>query len=203
MTGTPNWADKTDSDIIAASTNDPELFALIFDRHHVSIFRYLARRLGVTSGEDTTSEVFARAYENRSKFDLNRESARPWLFGIAKNVLRNEQRRRAIDRSRTVAELHQEVPDHADPVAWAVDAQQFVTESGLSKTIAGLHEGIREVLFLYAFGELSYREIAETLDIPLGTVQSRLGRARAALREHRASLREALTTRLEGKPDDE
>lgn len=184
MTGTPSWADRTDSDIIDASMNNPEMFAVIFDRHQVSIFRYLARRSGLASAEDSTSEVFARAYENRSKFDQGRESARPWLFGIARNVLMNEQRRRVTDRSTAVTEIHQELPDPADSVAWAVDAQQFVTESGLSEAIAGLHEGIREVLFLYAFGELSYKEIADTLDIPLGTVQSRLGRARAALREH-------------------
>lgn len=95
----------------------------------------------------------------------------------------NEHRRRANDRSSPIAEIHQQVPDPADSVAWAVDAQRFVAESGLNRTIAELDEGIREVLFLYAFGELSYREIADTLDIPLGTVQSRLSRARAALRE--------------------
>lgn len=183
MTGLPNWADQTDSDIIDASMNDPEVFAVIFDRHHVSIFRYLARRLGSASAEDSTSEVFARAYEHRSRFDQGRESARPWLFGIARNVLMNEHRRRANDRSSPIAEIHQQVPDPADSVAWAVDAQRFVAESGLNRTIAELDEGIREVLFLYAFGELSYREIADTLDIPLGTVQSRLSRARAALRE--------------------
>ena len=183
MTGIPNWADQTDSDIIEASMHDPEVFAVIFDRHHLSISRYLARRLGSASAEDSTSEVFARAYEHRSRFDQGRESARPWLFGIARNVLMNEHRRRANDRSSPIAEIHQQVPDPADSVAWAVDAQRFVAESGLNRTIAELDEGIREVLFLYAFGELSYREIADTLDIPLGTVQSRLSRARAALRE--------------------
>jgi len=183
VTGTPDWADQTDSDIIDASMYDPEVFAVIFDRHQVSIFRYLARRLGSVSAEDSTSEVFARAYEHRARFDQGRESARPWLFGIARNVLMNEQRRRATDRTTAVAEVHQELPDPADSVAWAVDAQRFVAESGLGEAIAGLHGGIREVLFLYAFGELSYKEIADTLGIPLGTVQSRLGRARAALRE--------------------
>lgn len=183
MTGVPDWVDQSDSEVIEASMHDSEVFSVIFDRHHVSIFRYLARRLGSASAEDSTSEVFARAYEHRSSFDQGRESARPWLFGIAKNVLMNEQRRRATDRSSPMAEIHQELPDPADAVAWAVDAQRFVAESGLGEAIAGLHEGIREVLFLYAFGELSYKEIADTLDIPLGTVQSRLGRARAALRE--------------------
>jgi len=203
VTGTPNWADQTDSHIIDASMHDPEVFAVIFDRHQVSIFRYLARRLGSASAEDSTSEVFARAYEHRSKFDQGRESARPWLFGIARNVLMNEQRRRANDRSSPTAEIHQELPDPADSVAWAVDAQRFVAESGLGEAIAGLYEGIREVLFLYAFGELTYREIADTLDIPLGTVQSRLGRARAALREQAPPLREALTKRPERRSKDE
>ncbi|KAA3637579.1 MAG: RNA polymerase subunit sigma-70 [Armatimonadetes bacterium] len=182
--------------------HDPEVFAVIFDRHHVSIFRYLARRLGSASAEDSTSEVFARAYEHRSRFDRGRESARPWLFGIARNVLMNEQRRRVNDRSSPTAEIHHEIPDPADSVAWTVDAQRFVAESGLDKTIAELPEGTREVLFLYAFGELSYKEIADTLDIPLGTVRSRLGRARAALREQAPAWREALAKRLEGRFED-
>jgi RNA polymerase sigma-70 factor (ECF subfamily) len=188
VTGTQNWVDQTDSDIIEASMHDPEVFAVIFDRHHMPIFRYLARRLGSAAAEDSTSEVFARAYEHRSRFDQGRESARPWLFGIAKNVLMNEHRRRANSRSSPMAEIHQEVPDPADSVAWAADAQRFVAESGLNGAIAELHDGIREVLFLYAFGELSYKEIADTLDIPLGTVRSRLGRARAALREQASPL---------------
>lgn len=114
----------------------------------------------------------------------------------------NEQRRRVNDRSSPTAEIHHEIPDPADSVAWTVDAQRFVAESGLDKTIAELPEGTREVLFLYAFGELSYKEIADTLDIPLGTVRSRLGRARAALREQAPAWREALAKRLEGRFED-
>jgi len=173
----------SDSEVIVASLADPQLFAAIFDRHHVSIFRYLTRRLGAASAEDLTSEVFIRAFDHRSKFRRERESARPWLFGIARNVLMNEQRRRSADRSTAVGDVRDAVLDPADAVAWAVDAQRYVAESGLVQTIADLHPDIRETLYLFVFAELSYNEIAETLDVPLGTVRSRLGRARAAIRE--------------------
>jgi RNA polymerase sigma-70 factor (ECF subfamily) len=172
-----------DTDVIAASLTDPQAFAAIFDRHHQAIYRYLTRRLGSSSAEDMTSEVFARAFDHRSRFDLERESARPWLFGIARNVLMNEHRRRVNDRASPVANMRQEVPDPADAVAWAVDARRHVVESGLTRTIADLHEDTREILYLFAFAELTYAEIAETLGVPLGTVRSRLARARAAIRE--------------------
>jgi len=128
--------------------------------------------------------VFTRAFDHRSRFDEGRESARPWLFGIARNVLLNEQRRRGNDRATPVEGVDGEVPDPADMVAWTVDARRYVIDSGLGEAIADLHADIREVLFLFVFGELTYYEIAEALDIPLGTVRSRLSRARAVLREH-------------------
>ena len=177
------WHGASDTDVIAASLTDPQAFAAIFIRHHQAIYRYLTRRLGPTSAEDLTSDVFTRAFDHRSNFDLERESARPWLFGIARNVLMNEQRRRANDRANPVAVIRQEVPDPADAVAWAVDARSYVVESGLAQAIASLHEDTRETLYLFAFAELTYAEIAETLRVPLGTVRSRLARARATIRE--------------------
>lgn len=184
MQATTRWQDASDSEVIVASLSDPQVFAVVFERHHLAIFRYLARRCGSLCAEDLTSEVFTRAFDHRSRFDEGRESARPWLFGIARNVLMNEHRRRGSDRATPVPDVHEEVPDPADMVAWSVDARRYVIDSGLGQAIADLHEDIREVLFLFVFGELTYHEIAATLDLPLGTVRSRLGRARAAVREH-------------------
>jgi len=200
---TPRWQEATDREVIVASLLDPQVFAVVFERHHPAIYRYLARRCGSTCAEDLTSEVFTRAFDHRSRFDEGRESARPWLFGIARNVLMNELRRRSNDRATSVAEVHGEVSDPADMVTWAVDARRYVIDSGLGQVIADLHEDIREVLFLFVFGELTYREIAETLEVPLGTVRSRLGRARAAVREHAPPLREAWMTRGERRTRDE
>lgn len=183
MTRSANWDGASDAEVIVTSLTDPPSFAAIFDRHHSAIYRYLARRLGAASAEDLTSEVFTRAFDHRSRFQQDRESARPWLFGIARNVLMNEQRRRATERSTVIGDVYQEVPDPADSVVWAVDAQRYVADSGLAQSIADLHEDNREVLYLFVFAELTYSEIAETLDIPLGTVRSRLARARAAIRE--------------------
>ncbi|MGI8712614.1 MAG: RNA polymerase sigma factor [Solirubrobacteraceae bacterium] len=94
----------TDAQIVAASLRDPTQFALIFDRHYGAVRSYLERRAGRALAEELASEVFLQAFAGRDSYDQQRTDARPWLFGIATNLVRKharseERRRRAYARS--------------------------------------------------------------------------------------------------------
>lgn len=174
----------TDAEVIVASRDDPERFALIFDRHVHAVHRYVQRRIGPDRADDIVAETFAVAFQRRSLYDTNWPDARPWLLGIATNILRHEWRKerrqlRAFARSGTdpMARSSLEV----DMVPDRVDAQAVGPRLALALT--KLRRAEREPLLLYAWGELSYAEIADALGLPLGTVRSRISRARRRLRE--------------------
>jgi RNA polymerase sigma-70 factor (ECF subfamily) len=87
---------ETDAEVIEVSLREPERFAVLYDRHHQAIHRYIARRLGRDRADDLMSETFLIAFGRRDHYDLSYSSARPWLFGIATNLI--GQHRRAEDR---------------------------------------------------------------------------------------------------------
>lgn len=182
----------SDGEVIAGSVIDPEQFGLIFERHYPSIFRYLVRRLGRDLGARLASEVFTRAFESRHRFRPNSDSARPWLFGIAANLVRMEARRHRRSQAAHLR-LPIDPPDNDrlvfDQVNERLDAVSLST--GLLDGLAGLRPVERETLLLYALGELSYREVAEAMGVPIGTVRSRLARARVTLRELLGDLRQS------------
>ena len=156
-------------------------FAVLFDRHAVAVHRYLARRVGTTVADDLLAQTFLVAYERRSSYDRSRPDARPWLFGIATNLLRRKQRdevRQYQAWARTGVDPV--AADHAPRVADQVDAA--VAAGRLAGALAELPHADREVLQLVAWSQLTYPEVAAALDIPVGTVRSRLHRARTALR---------------------
>ena len=82
----------SDAEVIRASLDQPEAFKALFERHFDAIFGYLARRKGPDAGSDLASEVFVRAFASRSRYELNRADARPWLYGIAANLLHKQRR---------------------------------------------------------------------------------------------------------------
>jgi RNA polymerase sigma-70 factor (ECF subfamily) len=168
-------AERTDAEVILAD------FAALFDRHAVALHRYLARRAGTGPADDLLAQTFLVAYERRGSYDRTRPDARPWLYGIAGNLLRRrhrEETRQYQAWARTGVDPV--AADHAGRVADAVDAG--VAASRLAGALAQLAYPEREVLLLVAWGELSYPEVAAALDIPIGTVRSRLHRARARIR---------------------
>ncbi|MEN8238254.1 MAG: sigma-70 family RNA polymerase sigma factor [Actinomycetota bacterium] len=187
VTSSPPPDISTDAEIIECSLGEPERFAELFDRHHRAIFGYLARRVGADEAEDITSEVFMRSFDRRDRFDLAYESARPWLFGIARNIYLNRIRSKRTEPTVTVRDDDIVVPDHALSVAWAVDSQSELNDPTLVAAVESLNPKYREVLLMYAVDEMTHNEIASALGVPQGTVQSRLGRARAAIREHAPS----------------
>lgn len=173
----------TDAQLVARSIGNPEAFGEVYDRHAPALMRYLVRRVGPDPGEGLLGELFRIAFERRGSFDLARASAAPWLYGIATNLLLKHRRSEAR-RLRAVAELRLAQPDGAGDEAEllaGVDARERLPR--LADAIAALPDGERDALVLYAWEGLGYDAIAEALGTPVGTVRSRLSRARARLRE--------------------
>lgn len=170
-----------DADVVRRSLERPESFALLYDRYAPDIHRYAARRLGDGSADDLTAETFLIAFRSRTRYDLTRGNARPWLYGIAANLI-GKQRRSEVRSLRALARTG------VDPVAesWVERADSRVVAEAvrapLAGALAGLSAGDRHVLLLVAWADLSYHEVAEALGIPLGTVRSRLNRARRKVR---------------------
>ncbi|MEA3503082.1 MAG: RNA polymerase sigma factor [Actinomycetota bacterium] len=197
--------DLSDAEVIERSLAEPAAFAEIFDRHYRSIFRYLVRRLGHDTGEDLAAEVFLRAYGGRHTYNLDIGSARPWLYGIAANLVRMESRRRHRDFKAWTrfARWRAPPPDSTADIAWRIDAIATVQRVGLVAALNEMSEGDREVLLLHALGDLSHREIGDVLSIPVGTVKSRLSRVRATLRELIDPDRRSNSTGVSDCPEEE
>jgi RNA polymerase sigma factor (sigma-70 family) len=171
--------EKTDAELIRSSLEKPEEFQFIFRRHFNSICRYVARRVGVEAGEDIAAQVFVDAFRNRNAYNPAYLSARPWLFGIASNELRRcarEERRRLRAYARTV------IAETVEPDLSLDTEDNSELWPGLARALADLRAGDRDVLLLFAWAELSYEDIAVALSIPVGTVRSRLNRARGQIR---------------------
>lgn len=172
----------TDGQALGDSVADPESFRVIFSRYHAPMFGYVARRVGAVAAADVTSEVFLRAFRLRERFDPSRTSCRAWLYAIATNVigdhLRRERRRRRHPFA--VAGSTAGGTDAFEDADDRIDATMLAPH--LQEALGFLRAADREVLLLYALSGLSYQDIAEALRIPIGTVRSRLSRARRQVR---------------------
>lgn len=158
----------------------PNLAADLFDTYAAELYRYLARRAGHTVAEEVLSQTFVVAVEQQHRYDPHRAGPRAWLYGIAANLLRHHYRsetRKWQAYARFPVEL---VEDTADAAVSRADAS--AAQRSLARPIAELSEADRDVLLLYAWADLSYAEIAAALHIPVGTVRSRLNRARTQLK---------------------
>ena len=179
---------ESDAAVIRSSLDEPARFGEIFDRHATVLFRFLVRRVGVDDAELLLGDVFRVAFEKRATYDDERPNARPWLYGIATNLLAHHRRSEARRIAATARLLAGQVPqdDPTDRVAARLDALELWPH--VADAVALLPEGERDTLLLYVWEELSYDEIASALGIPVGTVRSRLNRARLSLRELPASI---------------
>ena len=171
-----------DAAVIESSWREPERFADLFDRHAPHIYRYLARRAGRQVADDLVAETFLAAFAKRERYDLRYADARPWLYGIATNLVGQHRRDEARQyRISQAAVAEPEVPGPADQVAADVTAQAM--RPLLEWALAALPAGDRDVLLLIAWEQLTYKEVAQSLAIPVGTVRSRLNRARTKVRQ--------------------
>jgi RNA polymerase sigma-70 factor, ECF subfamily len=172
---------ETDADLIRQAGGSPERFAALFDRHYRHIYAYAARRLGNDLAEDVASETFLIAFDRRDGYDVARADARPWLYGIASNLIARHGRAETR-RYQALARLGPDAPveAHDDLVAGRIDAG--VSRGLLARALQRLPQSERDVLLLVAWAGLSRQEAAVALDIPAGTARSRLHRARQEMR---------------------
>jgi RNA polymerase sigma factor (sigma-70 family) len=171
----------SDAVVIERSWNEPHHFAEVFDRHAPHIHRYVARRLGREAADDLTAETFLAAFGRRRHYDVGRRDARPWLYGIATNLI-GQHRRDEVRRYRLALLPAQPRPEDcpAERVAAGVTAEG--ARGALSAALAELSDDDRDVLLLIAWEQLTYEEVAAALRVPVGTVRSRLNRARRKVR---------------------
>jgi RNA polymerase sigma factor (sigma-70 family) len=171
----------TDASVIAASHADPERFAVIFGRHADEIHRYAARRLGSQAAADVVSEVFLAAFRNRGRYRPDRADARPWLYGIATRVI-SQHLRSEGRRAQALAAAPLPPPDDfpADDISDRITAERL--RPAVIRAVSALSPADRELVLLVAWAGLSYGEAAQALEIPVGTVRSRLHRVRARIR---------------------
>jgi RNA polymerase sigma factor (sigma-70 family) len=171
-----------DAAVIERSRHEPETFALLFRRHAPKIQRYLARRIGPDAAEDVLAETFLVAFRRRDRYDRNRPDARPWLYGIAANLVGRHRRsevRQLKALARTGVDPVVDVFTERSDARVAADAHK----RQLAAALARLRAGHREALLLVTWAELTYEDAAVALGVPVGTVRSRINRARKALRD--------------------
>jgi RNA polymerase sigma factor (sigma-70 family) len=171
----------SDARIIELSRQEPERFAEVFDRYHTEIHGYVSRRLGSNLADDVASETFLTAFALRHRYDVAHSNARPWLYGIASNLISRQRRAevrhyRALTRAGVVDAFEGEV----DRVALRLDATRM--RARLAAALVEIGSRDREVLLLVAWAQLSCEEAAQALGISAGTARSRLHRARKKTR---------------------
>lgn len=169
-----------DSEAISVSLAASAGFAAIFDRHFDTIHGYLQRRVGPDLADELSAQTFLVAFDKRAGYDPAQPDARPWLFGIATNLLRRHHRDEVRQLRAYARSAVDPVLDAFDGVEARLDASKMRRE--LIDALAGVPAEELDALLLYAWAGLSYPEIASALDIPIGTVRSRLSRARARIR---------------------
>ena len=167
---------ETDGALIERSCRGrPDAFVEVVRRHEAAVHGFLARRTGPQVAADLLGEVWLRAFAGRGGYDPAHRDARPWLYGIARNVLRAHWRARPDQGA---------APETTcDPWDAVVDRLDAAARAGtLVGALRALPSAEREVLLLVAWEQLTPAQAAAVLGVPQGTARSRLHRARTALR---------------------
>jgi RNA polymerase sigma-70 factor (ECF subfamily) len=170
-----------DAEVIEASIADGERFGEIFERHYDAIARYARQRVGSAAGDDIAARTFTIAFSRREQFRPAARSAKPWLYGIATNLIRHHVR---DERTHLNARAKLPIPlFEPDPNEDVTRLDAYRLSGALRDALRALSPGDRDAILLQVLGDLTYDEIADALEIPAGTVKSRLHRARLQLRE--------------------
>lgn len=163
----------SDIELVRRSVETPAAFAELYDRHGARVQRYVARRVGVDDAEDIAAEVFVRAYGRRASCRGEHGSALPWLLGVANHVIADHRR----IEGRRLALLER----LAETTPMSIEHDQASLAPALVRALRRVSAVDRDALLLVVWGELSYEEAATALDVPIGTVRSRIARARKRL----------------------
>lgn len=172
---------ESDATLIARSVAEPEQFARIFDRHWPAIHRFCVSR-AAAAGEDLAAEAFRIAFDARGGYDADRADAAPWLYGIAANLVRRHFRTAERGRRAEARTGGGHEPDLADAALGRVEAEALGPRLAAALGTIGAAE--RDALLLHAWAGLSYEEIARSTETPIGTVRSRIHRARSRMSAH-------------------
>jgi RNA polymerase sigma-70 factor (ECF subfamily) len=150
--------------------------------------------VGPPAADGLVGETFRIAFEARARYDTSRPAALPWLYGIATHLIGKHRRAEArrLRATATLASHRTPEGDDAESVGTALDARRRFAR--VADAIAELPDGERDALLLYVWEDLGYEAIAAALEIPVGTVRSRLNRARSRLRELAGRSGEDLST---------
>jgi len=160
-----------------AFAGDGDAFAVMMRRYERPVYRMCYRFLPGPDAEDLTQEIFLRAFVNRERFDPGR-AVLPWLLVIARNLCidRTRSRRRERYGSGDVSDIQDHLPSTEESVATTEEIRL------LAQGLKALPPSQRETVAMFHFEGLSYREMADVLDVPVGTVMTWLHRARVSLR---------------------
>lgn len=190
-------APDDDAAVLARSLSDPEQFAVLFRRHAPVIQRYVTRRIGPQPTDDVVAETFLVAFRQRAAYRQDGRDCLPWLYGIATNLI-GRYRRSEVAHLRLLARTG--VDPVTEPFTDQVDAAVTAgrAKTRLAAALARLPLAQRDALLLVAWAGLSYDQVAAATGVPLGTVQSRISRARRRLRGQLADLDPAGEERPQG-----
>jgi RNA polymerase sigma-70 factor (ECF subfamily) len=178
---------EDDAAVIRASLADPERFSVLVRRHVPAIQRYVTRRIGSEHAEDVVAETFLAAFRQRAGYRDQGQGCLPWLYGIATRLV-SRYRRTEVNQLRLLARTGRDPV--TEPFTDRVDAAVTAGASSrrLAAALAKLPASQRDALLLLVWAGLGYEQIAVATGVPLGTVQSRISRARHRLREQLADL---------------
>jgi RNA polymerase sigma factor (sigma-70 family) len=162
---------------------DADAFGTLFDEYARVIYRYTCRVTGdPAAAEDVVGQTFLEAWRLRRKVRPEGGSLEPWLYGIATNVMRNV--RRSAKRYRAMLDRLPgpgTVPDHADNLVRREDDEERLRAARIA--LSALQPAEREVVALCIWSDLTYAQAAEALGVPVGTIRSRLSRAKSRLQD--------------------
>ena len=165
-----------------AAAGETDAFGTIFERHARAVYNYCFRRTGDWAlAEELTAIVFLEAWRRRAQVELERDEAVPWLLGVATNVLRNLRRSQRRYRAALERLPREHAADFAPEVEERLDDERQMRSA--LRALRQLSRADQDVLALCVWEELTYEQAALALGVPVGTVRSRLSRARARLRE--------------------
>lgn len=167
-----------------AVRGDSEAFGELFDRHHGAVYNYCFRRTASWSvAEDLVSLVFLEAWRTKKPLKLA-ETVLPWFLGIATKMTKGYHRKqlrqlKLVERIKSSPDFTQFESDCSEEIADRAEDEQRM--SAVLECLRDLPEKDYEIVSTYFFGQLTHAETAQALDIPIGTVKSRLSRAIAKI----------------------